>query len=173
MASSHTSCLGLSASARFSFVLLCTCSRKYLHLAVCGRNKLPHLCALSRYRPGSAYEIGKEPWRGIHECVLSFPFPENPTTTGWASVSQWCMADCLPKASPWARGRGGAVDVLPALDTCSRDLYSGPCRLSEPVESDSLGMKQGVGEGVCVPLLPRSPLLGLLGSDSGIMLLAL
>lgn len=111
--------------------------------------------------------------RHTRVCAV-LPLPRKPHyhTTGWASVSQWCMADCLPKASPWARGRGGTVDVLPALDTCSRDLYSGPCRLSEPVESDSLGMKQGVG-GVCVPLLPQSPLLGLLGSDSGIMLLAL
>lgn len=83
--SSHTSCLGFSASARFSFVLVCTCSYKYLHSAVCGGNELPHLCALSRYRPGSVYEIGKEPWRDIHESVQFFPSRKpHYHTTGWA-----------------------------------------------------------------------------------------
>lgn len=127
MASSHTSCLGLSASARFSFVLLCTCSRKYLHLAVCGRNKLPHLCALSRYRPGSAYEIGKEPWRGIHECVLSFPFPENPTTTPQAGLL--CRSGAWQTACPrpvHGHGAGAALWTscppwTPALEICIQD----------------------------------------------------
>lgn len=64
---------------------------------------MPHLCALSRYRPGSVYEVGKEPWRGIHESVQFFPFQKTPLPH-----HRLGMTDCLPKASPWAQGRGSA-----------------------------------------------------------------